>query len=162
MQWTDEENYMFRLSSFRDILLEHFQSNPEAVYPPQFHADVVGWLQGRLEDLSISRPKSRLSWGIEVPDDPQHTIYVWFDALTAYLSATGFPYNDPATAVNKDLWPPNLQVIGKDILRCVLLSEHYAVTQAICQIPRHLLPCDAEGIRLASTYTASHPFALDR
>ena len=67
-----------------------------------------------LEDLSISRPRERLSWGISVPGDPSHTIYVWFDALTVYLTGVGFPADRQEL-----LWPPNIQVIGKDIVRYV-------------------------------------------
>jgi methionyl-tRNA synthetase len=117
VEWTEEENYMFRLSSFRESLLVHFQNNPESIYPPQFHSEIVASLQGELQDLSISRPKSRLHWGIPVPDDKEHTVYVWFDALISYLSATGYPWATSESAGKKAFFPPNLQVIGKDILR---------------------------------------------
>lgn len=121
VEWTKEENYKFRLSAFRESLLEHFKSHPQAVFPEQFHADVVNALSGTLEDLSVSRPRSRLSWGIQVPNDPEHTIYVWIDALTVYLSATGFPWESEYGVTMKAAWPPNLQIIGKDILRYVVL-----------------------------------------
>ena len=68
---------------------------------------------------SISRPRSRITWAITVPEDPEHSIYVWFDALTVYLSATGYPWTTPETETNKAVFPPNLQIIGKDILRYV-------------------------------------------
>ena len=111
VEWSSEENYMFRLSAFRDALLQHYTSNPGAVYPSQYHSDVLQMLDPNVElgDLSISRPRSRLSWGIPVPGDPDHTVYVWFDALLIYLTGAGFP-----NAVD---WPADLQVIGKDILR---------------------------------------------
>ena len=114
MEWTEEENYKFRLSAFRESLLAHFQSHPDAIYPAQYHADVVATLSAPLEDLSISRPTSRLSWGIPVPTDSEHTIYVWIDALTVYLSASGYPWQGSGLDQG---WPPNIQVIGKDILR---------------------------------------------
>ncbi|KIP06150.1 hypothetical protein PHLGIDRAFT_73115 [Phlebiopsis gigantea 11061_1 CR5-6] len=117
VEWTQEENYKFRLSAFRESLLEHFKNHPMAVYPEQFHAEVVATLSGTLADLSVSRPRSRLSWGIQVPNDPEHTIYVWIDALTVYLSATGYPWKSDKSVGKKAFWPPNLQIIGKDILR---------------------------------------------
>lgn len=119
VEWTQEENYKFRLSAFRESLLEHYRRHPDAIYPEQFHADVVAALMGPLEDISVSRPRSRLSWGIQVPNDPEHTIYVWIDALTVYLSATEYPWRSDRGLVVKAAWPPNLQIIGKDILRFV-------------------------------------------
>ncbi|KAF7795545.1 hypothetical protein EIP86_006707 [Pleurotus ostreatoroseus] len=117
VEWTHEENYKFRLSAFQEPLLAHFQSHPEAIFPEQYHSDVISTLSGPLDDLSVSRPSSRLSWGIPVPNDVDHTIYVWIDALTVYLSASEYPWGssgvyDPSTG-----WPPNVQIIGKDILR---------------------------------------------
>lgn len=122
VEWTQEENYKFRLSAFRDSLLEHFKSHPDAVFPQQHYLDVLTALNGPLDDLSVSRPRSRLSWGITVPNDPEHTIYVWIDALTVYLSATGYPWK--AQGALKEAWPPNLQIIGKDILRYVDVTSH--------------------------------------
>ena len=115
VEWVEEENYMFRLSAFRETLLAHYEATPGAIHPPHYQKEIMEALKGELADLSISRPKSRLKWGIQVPNDPSHTIYVWFDALTVYLSATGYPWKDEKFL--KQLFPPNLQVIGKDILR---------------------------------------------
>jgi len=70
----------------------------------------------RIADISISRPASRLKWGIHVPDDPEHVIYVWVDALTSYLTAVGYPWSGGNQAFAHG-WPPNVQIIGKDILR---------------------------------------------
>lgn len=126
VEWTQEENYKFRLSAFRESLLEHYQQHPDAVYPEQFHADVVAALSVPMEDLSVSRPRSRLSWGIPVPNDPEHTIYVWIDALTVYLSATGYPWKSDLTSLTKSIWPPNVQIIGKDILRYAHASSQSA------------------------------------
>ncbi|CCM00468.1 uncharacterized protein FIBRA_02501 [Fibroporia radiculosa] len=120
VEWMEEENYMFRQSVFQDVLRSHYESvNPRAIYPPQHHADILQTLSGPvpLEDLSVSRPRSRLSWGVPVPDDPEHTIYVWIDALTVYLSSSGYPWTKEGDLGVSRGWPPNVQVIGKDILR---------------------------------------------
>ncbi|EMD40301.1 hypothetical protein CERSUDRAFT_110908 [Gelatoporia subvermispora B] len=113
VEWTEEENYKFSLSRFRTPLLDYFKAYPEAIFPGQFHSDIVKSLQDGLEDLSVSRPTSRLTWGVQVPDDLEHTIYVWIDALTVYLSSTGYPW----PAAGQGGWPPDVQVIGKDIVR---------------------------------------------
>ncbi|OJT09068.1 hypothetical protein TRAPUB_11 [Trametes pubescens] len=117
VEWQEEENYKFRLSAFQSALTAHYTAHPEAVQPPQFHADVIKALQEPLEDLSISRLRSRLSWGIPVPNDPKHTIYVWIDALTCYLSAANYPWSATSGKGHSEGWPPDVQVIGKDILR---------------------------------------------
>lgn len=120
VEWTEEENYKFRLSAFRQGLAEHFGHHSDAIYPPQHHADILAILANPLDDLSVSRPSSRLSWGVPVPNDADHTIYVWIDALTVYLSAAGYPW--PSMEAGRACgWPPNLQIIGKDILRYALL-----------------------------------------
>ena len=108
---------MFSLTSFRDQLLKHLESNPDFIYPPARHQEVLDSLESYMqEDLSVSRPKRRLSWGIPVPDDPDHTMYVWFEALVNYLTAIGYP--SPTTANGTTpAWPPDLQVMGKDIVR---------------------------------------------
>jgi len=116
VEWTEEENYKFRLSRFRDFLLERYQSDPQVIYPPQQHANVLDLLSAPLEDLSVSRPRNRLHWGISVPNDPAHTIYVWFDALINYLTGAGYPWDTEAQK-SQSLWPPDLQVVGKDIIR---------------------------------------------
>ena len=117
VEWTQEENYMFSLTSFRDQLLDHIKSNPDFIYPPARHQEVVDHLDSYMqEDLSISRPKNRLSWGIPVPGDPDHTMYVWFEALINYLSAIGYP-SPTTTNGTTAAWPPDLQVMGKDIVR---------------------------------------------
>ncbi|KAF8959278.1 hypothetical protein BDZ97DRAFT_1667313 [Flammula alnicola] len=141
VEWSSEENYMFRLSAFRDVLLTHFRSRTDTVYPPQYRDQVLGFLgagEGHsggggeilkgigggddfvLADISISRPRTRLEWGVQVPDDPAQTVYVWFDALLIYLTGAGYPWgslssSSPETALWP--WPADMQVIGKDILR---------------------------------------------
>lgn len=124
VEWSKEENYKFRLSAFQPFLLEHFsQSGPGApiVFPPQYHDWLLNTLRDHpLEDLSVSRPRSRLEWGVPVPGDPEHTVYVWFDALMCYLSGVGYPWKTTGQAPELGAahgWPVNLQVIGKDIIR---------------------------------------------
>lgn len=125
VEWQEEENYKFRLSAFQSALIEHYTAHPGAVQPAQFHADVIKALQEPLEDLSISRLRSRLSWGIPVPNDPKHTIYVWIDALTCYLSAVEYPWSATGGKGHSVGWPPDVQVIGKDILRYAFPSERF-------------------------------------
>jgi methionyl-tRNA synthetase len=134
VEWTSEENYCFRLSRVQNKLIDYYKEFNRSIVPKTYYLDVVKALEEPLEDLSISRPRARLSWGIEVPDDPEQTIYVWFDALINYLTVTGYPWsvaqngnegdqtsNPPAES--KDLfvgdrqWPADVHVIGKDIVR---------------------------------------------
>ncbi|KAG1742256.1 tRNA synthetases class I (M)-domain-containing protein [Suillus paluster] len=113
VEWSSESNYKFRLSSFRERLLDYYTANPNSIYPSAHRERLIQTLKDEpLDDLSISRPRERLSWGIPVPGDTSHTMYVWFDALTVYLTGVGFPAEQQGS-----LWPPNIQVIGKDIVR---------------------------------------------
>jgi methionyl-tRNA synthetase len=120
VEWSEELNYMFRLSSFRDHLLHYYRSHPRSIYPQQYREDILKMLSegeggsSTLADISISRPRSRLEWGIQVPDDSSQTVYVWFDALLIYLTGSGYPWS---SATNMGCWPADLQIIGKDILR---------------------------------------------
>jgi methionyl-tRNA synthetase len=118
VEWTEEENYKFRLSHFRDFLLARYKSEPQVIYPPQQHANILDMLSTPLEDLSVSRPRDRLHWGISVPNDPSHTVYVWFDALINYLTGVGYPWDTKEQKI-RSCWPPDLQVVGKDIIRLV-------------------------------------------
>ncbi|KAE8583758.1 hypothetical protein XENTR_v10020674 [Xenopus tropicalis] len=109
VHWVSEENYMFRLSSLRPALLNWLQTEP--VHPAPFLRLVHHWLEEELPDLSVSRQRSRLSWGIPVPSDSSHVIYVWLDALVNYLTAAGYPNLQLAP------WGPSTHLLGKDILR---------------------------------------------
>ncbi|KAG0050859.1 methionyl-tRNA synthetase [Gryganskiella cystojenkinii] len=113
VEWTTEENYKFKLSAFTDKLTEWLDQNPDAILPSGRHREVQGWLRNGLQDLSISRPKSRLTWGIPIPGDDSHVMYVWMDALTNYLTVTGYPWKKTGNSE----WPADCQIIGKDILR---------------------------------------------
>lgn len=116
VEWTEEKNYHFRLTALKDRLLHFFEANPEWVVPATRMTEVVNWVRNNLEDLSISRPASRLSWGIPVPGDPDQTIYVWVDALVNYLTKAGYPQWDMPSSTDGG-WPADVHVIGKDIVR---------------------------------------------
>ncbi|HEY8169699.1 MAG TPA: methionine--tRNA ligase [Candidatus Limnocylindria bacterium] len=111
-QWLEESNYFFRLSAYQERLEQLYAANPSFCEPEHFRNEVLGWLKEGLRDFSISR--SGTTWGIPFPGDESHRIYVWFDALTNYLTGAGFP-NDLA-AMDR-WWPADLHVIGKNITR---------------------------------------------
>ncbi len=108
-----ESNYFFRMSKYQDWLIDHIQKNPDFITPERYKNEVLSFLSEPLEDLCISRPKSRLTWGISLPFDDDFVTYVWFDALHNYLSGIGFGSND---ALYRKFWPANVHLIGKDIL----------------------------------------------
>lgn len=107
-----EENYFFRLSAYADRLLEHYERNPGAVQPEIRRNEVLSLIRGGLQDFSISRTSFR--WGIPLPWDPDHVCYVWFDALTNYITAAGYAADEERFA---RVWPANIHLIAKDILR---------------------------------------------
>ncbi len=107
-----EQSYFFRLSDYQDRLLQFYKENPGFISPKNRLNEVVSFVDGGLRDLSISR--TTFSWGIPVPDNPEHVLYVWFDALTNYLTACSYPENK---ADFENTWPPDLHLVGKDILR---------------------------------------------
>ena len=110
VEWVEEESYFFRLSKYQDKLLAHYQANPDYIGPDTRKNEVVSFVSRGLEDLSISR--KTFTWGIPVPDDPKHVMYVWVDALTNYVTATGYP---DTTQPRARFWPADVHVIGKDI-----------------------------------------------
>jgi methionyl-tRNA synthetase len=111
----NEENYFFKLSAFQDRLLELYAQHPEFVQPDYRRNEVISFVKGGLRDISISR--RRLKWGIPWPDDPEEVVYVWYDALTGYLTGIGYAEGEQGSAEFKKLWPANLHMIGKDIIR---------------------------------------------
>jgi methionyl-tRNA synthetase len=111
-----EENYFFKLSAFEDKLLKYFQEHPDFIRPETRRNEVISFVRGGLRDLSVSRTSTK--WGIPVPDDPRHVIYVWLDALCNYITAIGFGSTNPADREKfARYWPADLQLIGKDIVR---------------------------------------------
>ena len=113
VEWVEEESYFFRLSAYRDKLLALYANDPNYVLPKERLNEVASFVRGGLKDLSISR--TTFDWGVPVPGDPKHVMYVWVDALTNYITAVGYP--DTESAKFKKYWPANLHVIGKDIVR---------------------------------------------
>ena len=113
VEWVEEPSYFFRLSAWQDRLLEFYDANPDFILPRGRRNEVVSFVGGGLRDLSISR--TSFKWGIPVPGDPAHIMYVWFDALTNYITAAGYP--DTASESFQRFWPATVHVVGKDILR---------------------------------------------
>ncbi|MBB3938287.1 methionine--tRNA ligase [Aureimonas phyllosphaerae] len=111
VEWVEEESYFFRLSQFADRLLAHYDEHPDFIGPAERRNEIVSFVRSGLKDLSISR--TTFDWGIPVPGDERHVMYVWVDALTNYLTATGFPDGGDRAG----FWPADLHVIGKDIAR---------------------------------------------
>jgi methionyl-tRNA synthetase len=112
-----EESYFFRLSDYDEALLALYESQPDFVQPETRKNEVTAFVRGGLQDLSVSRKRSSVSWGVPVPDDPDHTMYVWFDALTNYITAIGFGNEERERAVGFEKFWPALHLVGKDILR---------------------------------------------
>ncbi|MFA6012116.1 MAG: methionine--tRNA ligase [Desulfobacteraceae bacterium] len=108
-----ESNYFFKMSAYQDWLIDHINQNPDFIRPKQYRTEVLSFLKDPLEDLCISRPKSRLTWGITLPFDENYVTYVWFDALLNYVSALGYPDGEKY----KTFWPHAQHIIAKDILK---------------------------------------------
>ena len=113
VEWVEEESYFFKLSSWSNKLLDFYNTNPNFILPTSRKNEVVKFVEKGLKDLSISR--TSFTWGIPVPKNEKHVIYVWLDALTNYISALNFP--DITNKKYKDFWPADVHIIGKDILR---------------------------------------------
>jgi methionyl-tRNA synthetase len=113
VEWVEEPSYFFKLSAYGDKLLEFFEANPDFISPASRKSEVVGFIKGGLRDLSISR--TTFTWGVSVPNDPAHIMYVWLDALVNYLTAVGFA--DEGSTEYSQFWPADVHVVGKDIMR---------------------------------------------
>ena len=113
VEWVEEESYFFKLSTFQKRLLEHYKNNENFILPQPRKNEVIKFVEKGLKDLSISR--TSFSWGVPVPENKKHVIYVWLDALTNYLSALNFPNTEDEKY--KTFWPADVHIIGKDILR---------------------------------------------
>ena len=113
VEWVDEESYFFRLSKWEKPLLDFYEKNPNFILPASRKNEVISFVKSGLKDLSVSRKS--FSWGIKVPNDEKHVIYVWLDALTNYISALNYPNKNDE--LYKKFWPASIHLIGKDILR---------------------------------------------
>ena len=112
VDWVEEESYFFRLSAYQDRLLEHYRAHADFIGPEERRNEVVSFVESGLRDLSISR--TTFDWGVAVPDDAGHIMYVWVDALTNYITGVGFP---DETDAKWRYWPADIHIIGKDIVR---------------------------------------------
>ena len=113
VEWIEEESFFFKLSKWQDALLKHYEDNPDFISPQSRKNEVISFVKSGLKDLSVSRKS--FSWGIKVPDNEDHVIYVWLDALTNYISALNYPNTNDE--LYKNFWPASIHLIGKDILR---------------------------------------------
>ena len=111
--WMEEESYFFRLSKYAEPLLEHYRANPDFIGPNTRRNEVVSFVEGGLQDLSMSR--TSFDWGVPVPGAEGHVMYVWVDALTNYITGAGFPDED--SPKYRQFWPADLHIVGKDIMR---------------------------------------------
>jgi methionyl-tRNA synthetase len=142
LQWLEEENWFFALSRYQEKLEQLYRDNPSFCEPEHFRNEVLGWLREGLRDFSISRAGGQ--WGIPFPDDPDHRIYVWFDALTNYVTGAGFP-DDPESFAK--WWPADVHIIGKNITRFHCLYWPAMLMSAGLPLPKQVF---------------AHGFMLDR
>jgi methionyl-tRNA synthetase len=113
VEWLEEPSYFFKLSAWQERLLEFYKKNPEFILPLTRRNEVTSFVEGGLQDLSVSR--TSFKWGVPVPNDPDHIMYVWLDALTNYITAVGYP--DTVQGEYEKFWPADVHMVGKDILR---------------------------------------------
>jgi methionyl-tRNA synthetase len=152
-EWLEEENYFFALSKYTDFLRNHIAEYPAFITPDTWRAEVLGLIDAGLRDFSVSRrvrPGST-PWGVAVPGDPEHVLYVWFDALTTYLTGIGFPDRDGEF---DHYWPVDSHVIGKDILRFHTLYWPAMLAAAGLPLPRRIAIhgfMTLEGKRISKT-----------
>ena len=130
-----EKNYFFRMSKYQNKLIDHINSHPEFIQPVHRKNEILGFLKKPLNDLCISRPKSRLHWGIELPFDDQYVTYVWFDALINYITAVGYG-DDKIMFQNK--WPASFHLIGKDILTTHAVYWPTMLMSANIELPKSI------------------------
>ena len=130
-----EKNYFFKMSRYQEKLIEHIEQNPMFIQPGHRKNEVLGFLKSPLSDLCISRPKSRLNWGIELPFDSKYVTYVWFDALINYVSALGLNGEEEKY---KSFWPVNFHLIGKDILTTHAVYWPTMLMSAEIKLPRSI------------------------
>ena len=113
VEWIEEPSYFFRLSAYRDRLLAHYEANPGFAAPPHRRNELINFMRQGLNDLSVSRTSFR--WGVPVPGDDEHIVYVWLDALTNYITAAGYPHEE--LEFYRRYWPADIHIVGKDIMR---------------------------------------------
>ena len=156
----EEENYFFRLSKYQQWLIDTIKQNPDFIVPETRRNEVLGFLRKPLNDLCISRPVSRLKWGIPLPFDGDFVTYVWFDALINYVSALGWHTGD--TSKFEKFWPSALHLIGKDIIKPHCVYWPMMLKSAGVALPRQILAhgwwCAPDGSKLSKTLHGSGLF----
>jgi methionyl-tRNA synthetase len=150
-----EESYFFRLSDYDEALLDVYTSRPDFIRPESRSNEVISFVRGGLQDLSVSRLRTSVSWGVPVPDDPAHTMYVWFEALTNYVTAIGFGNEERQRAVGFEKFWPALHLVGKDILRFHAVYWPAFLLAAGIELPRaivaHGMWVDPNGRKMSKT-----------
>ncbi len=138
VEWVEEPSYFFKLSKYTDRLLNLYQDHPGFILPNVRANEIISFVkqEGGLKDLSVSRHTSRLTWGIPVPGEPDHVMYVWLDALTNYITAIGYP--DEGSESFKKFWPVDYHVIGKDITRFHAIYWPAFLMAADLPLPKHI------------------------
>ncbi len=134
VEWVEEESYFFRLSAYQDKLMALYARDPDYVLPRERLNEVISFVKGGLQDLSISR--TTFDWGVKVPSNPRHVMYVWVDALTNYITAVGYP--DTESPTFRRYWPADLHVIGKDIVRFHAVYWPAFLMSAGVEVPRRI------------------------
>jgi methionyl-tRNA synthetase len=158
--WVEEPSYFFRLSAYQERLLAHYEANPEFIAPRERRNEIVSFVKGGLQDLSISR--TTFDWGIPVPDAPGNVMYVWVDALTNYITGVGFP--DTESKPFRTYWPADLHVIGKDIIRFHTVYWPAFLMSAGLEVPRRVVAhgfLTVDGKKMSKSLgNVIDPFAL--
>ncbi|MBV8567744.1 MAG: methionine--tRNA ligase [Methylobacteriaceae bacterium] len=134
VEWVEEESYFFKLSAYQDRLLAHYKANPGFIVPEKYRNEIISFVSRGLRDLSVSR--TTFDWGVPVPGDPRHVMYVWVDALTNYITGAGFP--DPHSPRAR-YWPADVHVIGKDITRFHAIYWPAFLMSAKVPLPRQIV-----------------------
>ena len=134
VEWVEEESYFFKLSAYAKPLLDHYEKHPRFITPENYRNEIVAFVKRGLNDLSISR--TTFDWGIPVPGNPRHVMYVWVDALTNYITATGYP---DASAPRAGFWPASAHVIGKDITRFHAIYWPAFLMSAKLPVPKQIV-----------------------
>ncbi len=152
--WVEEPSYFFKLSKYTQALIDYYTKNPKAVQPASRMNEIMAFLKqdGGLHDLSVSRHKDRLKWGIPVPDDPDHVMYVWLDALTNYITAIGYP--DEESENFKKFWPADYHVIGKDITRFHAIYWPAFLMSANLELPKTIFAhgfINVSGVKMSKS-----------
>ncbi|MFK7840352.1 MAG: methionine--tRNA ligase [Bdellovibrionales bacterium] len=154
VSWVEEESYFFRLSNYTDKLLAYYKDNQSFIQPESRRNEITAFVgqEGGLRDLSISRHKDRLHWGIPVPDNEDHVMYVWLDALTNYITAIGYPDSQSDTYTSN--WPADFHVIGKDITRFHAIYWPAFLMSADLDIPKAIFAhgfINVDGVKMSKS-----------